>query len=147
VILSGPMAFKQMRPIDALPLLKKLINERQQMVTAEKELLFELDDNIVESKWTVFFGNSVVEATLKEFFTDPKKGLAFKGSNLITSNTIGVFLQQSPNKGANIRFLSLPQSPLLNSEAIKVLAEGCPNIEYLDISHCVKLKEIRTERG
>jgi len=147
VILNNLKAFQQIRPIDALEHFNKLINERPERVTAEKELLCELDDNIMKRKWTDFFGNSVVESALKEFFTDPKEGLTLKGSKLITSSTLGAFFKQSPNKGANIKFLSLPQSPLLTSEAIKTLAEGCPNIEYLDVSHCVKLKKMIAKRG
>jgi len=145
-IYDDPM-YQKMGPTDALERLRQLIRERNQRFTQEQELLWELNDQNKDTKWVRLFGNPVLEVALKEFFANPKEAFVLKGSKLITSSALVAFLQQSPKKGANLRFLSLPQSPLLTSEAIKALAEGCPNIEYLDVSYCVKLKEIITKRG
>jgi len=139
--------FQKMGSIDALELLNQLIQNHNQNLANEKEFLCELDNDNKENKWFALFGNPVMETALKEFFENPKEGLALKGNKLITSSKLTTFFKQTPNKGTTIRFLSLPESPLLSQNTLRVLVEACPNLEYLNVSHCFKLKEIVISQG
>jgi len=139
--------FQKMGSIDALERLNQLIQGRTQKIAIEKELLCELDDKHQDHKWFSLFGNPVLEKALKDFFKNPKEGLALKRSKLITTSNLTSLFARAPNKGTKIRFLSLPESPSLSQNTLRVLVEGCRNLEYLNVSHCSKLKEIVLSQG
>ena len=145
--LQNDAMFQRMGPIDAFELLNQLIRERDVKSKKEHKLLCELDAKNQETIWISLFGSSPVEMNLKAFFANPQEGLVLKGSKLITKSKLTELFAQTPDKGMRIRFLSLPESPLLTDKEIRILAEECPNIEYLDVSGCTKLKEIITTEG
>ena len=147
--LQEDAAFQRMRPVDALELLNQLIEERSEKAQREQELLCEFDDKNQETKWISLFGISPVETSLKAFFANPnpKEGLVLKGSKLIANTKLADLFAQTPNKGMRIRFLSLPESPLLADKEIRVLTTECPNLEYLNVSGCYKLNQFTTAEG
>jgi len=140
-------AFPRMGPVDALKLLNQLIEERSDRVQREQELLCELDEKSQEKKWIHLFGNPPAEAALKTFFACPKEGLALRGSKLLTSRKLRELFTRTPDKGMRIRFLSLTDSPVLTNEEIGLLMVECPNIEYLNVSGCMNLKEMSMPKG
>jgi len=145
--LQKDIAFQKMGPLDSLELLSRLIQEHREKVRREQEMLCELDDKNHEKKWINLFGAPPGEAALKAFLANPKEGLVLKGSKLIVSTKLMELFAHSPDKGMKIRFLSLPESPLLTEKEIRILAEDCPNIEYLNVSSCEKLTKIITAEG
>jgi len=138
---------QRMELIDISHLFDQLIQERQERIQREQELLCELDHENQEKTWIRLFGNPPAETALKAFFANPKEGLVLKGSKLITSSRLMELFAQGPNAGMKIRFLSLPGSPVLTGKEIKILAEKCPNIEYLNVNGCGKLNQIYTIEG
>jgi len=124
-------------PVNALGLLGQLIQERGSRDRAEQKLLCELDGRKALG----------LEAALKNFFINSQIGLALIGSRLMTGSKLRDLFALAPNKGKEIRFLSLPESPFFTGEAISILAKECPNLEYLNVSGCEKLKEIVSARG
>ena len=145
--LQNDVMFQRLGPIDALELLNKLVQAHNENVRREQEMLCELDEKNQEKKWIHLFGNPPVETALKAFLMNPKEGLILKGSRLITSSRLTELFAQTPDKGMRIRFLSLPESPLLADKEIRILVEDCPNIEYLNVSGCLKLKQLLTREG
>jgi len=145
--LQNDALFQRLGSLDTLDLLERLIQERDEKTQKEQELLCELDDKNEEGFWASLFGNPLLEANLKDFFTNPKEGLALKGSKLIVSSKLRALFALAPDQGARIKFLSLPNSPLLTHRTVRTLVKGCPNIEYLNVSGCAKLQEIITGRG
>ena len=142
--LKKDAAFQRMGPVDALELLNQLIRECVEKAKKEQELLCELDEKNHQKKWISLFGNPPVETALKAFFANPQEGLVLKASKLITSTKLKELFAQTPNKGMKIRFLSLPGSPSLTDKEVRILATECPNLEYLNLDGCEKLKQIFT---
>jgi len=145
--IQNDVAYNKMGPSDACELFKQLIEEQSQKRIMEQDLLCELDDKNEGGIWTTLFGNPLLETALKDFFTSQKEGLVLKGSKLITRSKLTDLFAQAPDKGMRIRFLSLPESPFLTDKEMRILAEECPNIEYLNVSECMKLEEIVTVKG
>ena len=58
------------------------------------------------------------------------------------SSKLRDFFARTPDQGPKVKFLSLPNSPLLTKITLKTLAQGCPNLEYLNVSGCIKLKQV-----
>ena len=140
--LQKDVAFQRMGPLDVLELLNQLIQERRQRTKAEQELLYELDEKKEEDIWVALFGNPPVELALRAFLTNPKEGLVLKRSKLVTKSKLRELFSEAPNQGMKIRFLSIPESPLLTSKEMRILAEECPHLEYLNVSGSPKLQEI-----
>jgi len=145
--LQNDVVFQKMGPVDVAELLKVLIRERRERARKEQEILCELDEKSEEKKWVGLFGKPPTEAALEDFFTNPKEGLVLKGSKLVVSSKLTALFALTPDQGKNMRFLSLENSPLLTHRTIRTLARGCPNLEYLNVSGCVKLEEIFTAKG
>ena len=125
--------FTQIGPIDALDLFNELVKENN---LPKKE--FD-DSSLLE--------NTLLETDLGDFFRNPNEILVLRGSKLIKKDKLEALLELRPEKGARIRFMAFPKSPLLASGAIRTLIEGCPNLEYLDVSGCAKLDKIIIEEG
>jgi len=144
--LQKDVAFQKIEPVNVLKLLSKLIQKRHQRNETEQELLFELDEGTQENKWRNLFGNRQGEAALRAFFSNPKVAFTLKGSKLIPSHLLSKLFLQSRDSGMKIRFLSLLNSPSLGSQEIRIFAEECPNLEFLDVSGSPKLKEIVSQK-
>ena len=138
--------FQRMGPLDSLELLKEFIVKQSERSKIEQDFLCELNDQNKEGILAILFGKPLVETALKDFLASEKEGLLLKGSKWITSSKLKELFREAPNKGMRIRFLSLPDSPVLRDKEIRILAEGCPNLEYLNVSGCGGLIDIITEK-
>ena len=126
--------FQRLGPLAIIELLDQLIQERHNRAGREEEPLYEIEDKNLEP-------------SLKAFSENPREGVVFKSNYLMTKYRLREVFTRAPHIGTKIRFFLLQNNPYLTYNKVRILAEECPNLEYLNVSGCAYLPQIFSGEG